>query len=146
VAPSLVAARTWRLQRRSGAQIRRGYARGMRRHRALIPPSHNHHEALVVARRGTESEELNATLLSWRAGKGPAEHVTDGPDVLVVVLAGSALARTEEDERELGAGETTIIAKGRRRRIGAGRQAVRYLSVHRRRPPLQIARAPVRRS
>jgi hypothetical protein len=31
-----------------------------------------------------------------------------------------------------------IIEKGRRRRITAGRDGVRYLSVHRRRPPLQI--------
>jgi hypothetical protein len=47
---------------------------------------------------GTESEELNATLLYWRAGEGPAEHVNDERDVLVVVLAGSAIARTEGDE------------------------------------------------
>ena len=90
---------------------------------------------------GTESEELNATLLEWRAGEGPAEHVNDERDVLVVVLAGSAIVRTEDDESELTAGETTIIAKGRRRKINAGRHGVRYLSVHRRRPPLQIARA-----
>ena len=95
---------------------------------------------------GTESEELNATLLYWRAGEGPAEHVNDERDVVVVVLAGSAIVRTEEEERELAAGETMIIAKGRRRKISAGREGVRYLSVHRRRPPLQIARAPGRRS
>jgi quercetin dioxygenase-like cupin family protein len=90
---------------------------------------------------GTESEELNATLLYWRAGEGPTEHVNDERDVLVVVLAGSAIVSTGEDERELAVGETTIIAKGRRRKISAGRDGVRYLSVHRRRPPLQIARA-----
>ena len=95
---------------------------------------------------GTASEELNATLLHWRAGEGPAEHVNDERDVLVVVLTGSAIVKTEEDERELTAGETTIIAKGQRRKIRAGRVGVRYLSVHRRRPPLQIARAPGRDS
>jgi quercetin dioxygenase-like cupin family protein len=95
---------------------------------------------------GTASEELNATLLYWRAGEGPPEHVNDERDVLVVVLAGSAIVKTEGDERELTAGETTIIAKGRRRTISAGREGVRYLSVHRRRPPLQIARTSGRRS
>lgn len=95
---------------------------------------------------GAESEELNATLLDWHAGDGPAEHVNDERDVLVVVLAGSAIVRTEDDECELVAGETTIIAKGRRRKISAGRHGVRYLSVHRRRPPLQVARAPRRES
>jgi len=54
--------------------------------------------------------------------------------------------KTEEDERELTAGETTIIAKGRRREIRAGRSGVRYLSVHRRRPPLQVARSSGRGS
>ncbi len=89
----------------------------------------------------TESEELNATLLYWRAGEGPPEHINDERDVLVVVLAGSAIVSTDEDERELAVGEATIIAKGRRRKISAGREGVRYLSVHRRRPPLQIAPA-----
>jgi quercetin dioxygenase-like cupin family protein len=95
---------------------------------------------------GTASEDLNATLLQWRAGDGPAEHVNDERDVLVVVLTGSAIVKTEEDERELTAGETTIIAKGRRREIRAGRSGVRYLSVHRRRPPLQVARSSGRGS
>jgi quercetin dioxygenase-like cupin family protein len=91
---------------------------------------------------GTESADLNATLLEWRAGEGPAEHVNDERDVLVVVLAGSAIVKTDEEEHELAPGEMTIVAKGRRRKITAGREGVRYLSVHRRRPPLQIARAP----
>jgi mannose-6-phosphate isomerase-like protein (cupin superfamily) len=90
---------------------------------------------------GTESADLNATLLYWRSGEGPPEHVNDERDVLVVVLAGSARLNTDEGERELAVGETTIIEKGRRRTISAGRDGVRYLSVHRRRPPLQIARA-----
>ena len=91
---------------------------------------------------GTASEELNATLLSWNAGQGPPEHVNDERDVLVVVLAGSVTARTGEDAHELGAGEATIIGKGQRREITAGGDGARYLSVHRRRPPLQIRSAP----
>lgn len=93
---------------------------------------------------GAESEELNATLLSWRAGAGPPEHVNGERDVLVVVLAGSATLRTDEGERELALGEATIIAKGQRRKISAGRNGVRYLSVHRRRSSLLIAPAPKR--
>jgi quercetin dioxygenase-like cupin family protein len=93
---------------------------------------------------GLESEELNATLLSWRPGAGPQEHVNSERDVLVVVLAGSATISTEGDERELAVGEAAIIEKGRRRRISAGRSGVRYLSVHRRRAPLVIAPAPKR--
>ena len=93
---------------------------------------------------GTASEELNATLLEWRAGEGPPEHVNEERDVLVVVLAGSATLSADGDEHELSVGDATIIAKGRRRKIEAGREGVRYLSVHRRRAPLQIAPTPAR--
>ena len=40
---------------------------------------------------GTASDDLNATLLSWKAGSGPPEHVNEERDVLVVVLDGSAI-------------------------------------------------------
>jgi hemerythrin-like domain-containing protein len=41
------------------------------------------------------SDELNATPLSWKAGTGPAEHVNEERDVLVVVLDGSATLSIE---------------------------------------------------
>ncbi len=62
---------------------------------------------------GLASEDLNATLLSWSAGDGVAEHVNSERDVL-------------------------IIPKRSCRRIVAGTEGLRYLSVHLRRGPLQI--------
>jgi hypothetical protein len=85
----------------------------MKRHPALVPLSHDHHQALVEAR---------------RLRRAPATLSIDG------------------EERELARGETAIVAKGRRRKIAAGRGGVRYLSIHRRRPPPQIGRAADRRS
>jgi quercetin dioxygenase-like cupin family protein len=90
--------------------------------------------------RGMASDELNATLLSWTAGSGPPEHVNRERDVLVVVLDGSAYLSIDGEEQELARGETAIIGKGRSRKITAGRDGMRYLAVHRRRPPLQIDR------
>lgn len=90
---------------------------------------------------GLATDELNVTQLSWKAGSGPPEHVNEERDVLVVVLNGSATLNIEGEQRELVRGETAIIAKGRKRKITAGADGVRYLSVHRRRPPLQIGRA-----
>jgi quercetin dioxygenase-like cupin family protein len=90
---------------------------------------------------GTASDDLNATLLAWKAGGGPAEHVNEERDVLVVVLDGSAILRIDGDEDQLDRGETVIIAKGAARKLTAGPDGVRYLSVHRRRPPLQIGSA-----
>jgi quercetin dioxygenase-like cupin family protein len=88
---------------------------------------------------GIASEELNATLVSWNAGEGPPEHVNEERDVLVVVLAGAITVDTDDGVRELGVSETTIIEKGRRRKLTARSDGTRYLSVHRRRPSLQIA-------
>jgi hemerythrin-like domain-containing protein len=88
------------------------------------------------------SEELNATLLVWKAGAGPPEHVNAERDVLVVVLAGSLTLSVDGDARKLAVGEAAIIDKGRRRAIAAGPDGTRYLSVHRRRPNLQIRSRP----
>lgn len=87
---------------------------------------------------GVASGELNATLLSWNAGEGPPEHVNEERDVLLVVLAGGIAVHTDEGLRELGVSDTTIIEKGVRRRITARHDGTRYLSVHRRRPSLQV--------
>ena len=61
---------------------------------------------------GAASADLNATLLEWPAGEGPAEHVNEARDVLYVVLAGTATLTVDGEERELGAGEATIVDKG----------------------------------
>lgn len=90
---------------------------------------------------GTASEELNATLLAWPAGEGVAEHVNEERDVLMVVIAGSCAVAIDGRPHSLSAGAMVLIEKGRPRAIVAGAEGVRYLSVHRRRPPLQLADA-----
>jgi quercetin dioxygenase-like cupin family protein len=87
---------------------------------------------------GLESEDLNATLLVWPAGAGPPEHVNAERDVLVFVVEGSAELTLDGETSVLAAGDATIVGKGRRRRLTAGPDGVRYLSAHLRRPPLQI--------
>ena len=89
---------------------------------------------------GQASDDLNATLLAWGAGEGPAEHVNDERDVLVYLVDGAAAITIDEEVRNLRPGDAVIVAKGRRRKITAGRGGVRYLAVHLRRPPLQIQR------
>jgi len=87
---------------------------------------------------GSDTDDLNATLLAWAAGDGPPEHVNGERDVLVLVLAGSALVTIDCTPHEMHAGDVVIVKKGLSRRITAGAEGVRYLSVHRRRAPLQI--------
>jgi hypothetical protein len=93
---------------------------------------------------GAASEDLNATPLAWGAGDGPTEHVNAERDVLIFVADGLATITVDGDERELAAGAALIIGKGRWQRITAGAGGVRYLSVHLRRPPLEIQRATAR--
>jgi hemerythrin-like domain-containing protein len=88
---------------------------------------------------GQASEDLNATLLEWPAGDGPGAQVNAERDVLVFLVDGSAILEVDGDARMLCAGEARIVAKGSRRQLVAGPRGVRYLSVHLRRPPLQIS-------
>jgi quercetin dioxygenase-like cupin family protein len=88
---------------------------------------------------GTESEELNATILEWATGEGPPEHVNDSRDVAFVVLAGSGELLLDGEPHPLAAGEVIVVAKGVRRRLTAGPAGIRYATVHRRRERLQIA-------
>ena len=93
---------------------------------------------------GAASADLNATLLEWPPGGGPAEHVNDERDVLYVVLTGSAMLTVDGEAVELGAGEATIVDKGTRRALAAGPDGVRYLTAHVRRGGLEIKRRPAR--
>ncbi len=89
---------------------------------------------------GAASADLNATLLEWRPGDGPPEHVNEELDVLYVVVAGSATLTVDGEGHELVAGEATIVGKGARRALVAGPDGVRYLTAHTRRSGLEIKR------
>jgi len=89
---------------------------------------------------GAASAALNATVLEWRAGEGPAEHVNEERDVLYAVLAGSVTLTVDGEPRELVAGDPTIVDKGARRALVAGPDGARYLTAHVRRGGLEIKR------
>jgi mannose-6-phosphate isomerase-like protein (cupin superfamily) len=88
---------------------------------------------------GMASEDLNATLLGWPAGHLLAEHVNADLDVLLVVVEGAATVTIDGTPHELRAPAALLVPRGARRAIRAGADGTRYLSVHRRRGPLQIA-------
>ena len=88
---------------------------------------------------GMASADLNATLLAWPPGHCVAEHINDELDVLVIVLEGGGAATVDRREHTLMPGSALLIEKGSARTIRAGPDGIRYLTVHRRRGPLQIA-------
>jgi mannose-6-phosphate isomerase-like protein (cupin superfamily) len=89
---------------------------------------------------GAASADLNATVLEWPARRGPAEHLNEQRDVLYVVLGGSVTLTVDGKSQELGVGEATIVDKGARRALVAGRDGARYLTAHVRRGGLEIKR------
>jgi mannose-6-phosphate isomerase-like protein (cupin superfamily) len=93
---------------------------------------------------GMASADLNATLLAWPPGHEVAEHVNGELDVLVIVLDGHGSAIIDGESHDLAAGSAILIPRGTRRRITADQAGLRYLSVHRRRGPLQIQTTPDR--
>ena len=93
---------------------------------------------------GMASADLNATLLAWPPWHELAEHVNGELDVLVIVLDGHGSAIIDGKSHNLAAGSAILIPRGTRRRITADEVGSRYLSVHRRRGPLQIQTTPDR--
>lgn len=85
---------------------------------------------------GIETEDLNATLLTWKQGQGVQEHVNDEVDVLVVVVTGELNVHIEAAEFQLKAGQMTWIPKGTSRSMLAQTPEAAHLNIHKRRKKL----------
>jgi mannose-6-phosphate isomerase-like protein (cupin superfamily) len=91
---------------------------------------------------GTATEDLNATVIEWPPGAGTPAHVNAERDVVLVVLEGSAEVALDGTASRVAAGEVMVLERGAERRVTAGPAGVRYLTVHRRREGIEIAKAP----
>ena len=105
---------------------------------AVVPVIDLTSRALRGALWNGEPFDLNVTLLAWEANGGPPEHINTECDVLVLVLSGSATVTIDGDPRLIRDGDAVLLRNGQSRMLKAGGHGVRYLSVHRRRAPLQI--------
>jgi quercetin dioxygenase-like cupin family protein len=90
---------------------------------------------------GIASEDLNATLLAWPPGHLVAEHVNPELDVLLLVLDGAGEITVDARPHAVSRGSAILVEKGRARSVRAGPGGIRYVSVHRRRGPLQLTDA-----
>jgi mannose-6-phosphate isomerase-like protein (cupin superfamily) len=91
---------------------------------------------------GLASTDLNATLLSWPPDHELAADTNSELDVLLIVLEGGGVARVDDQEHALIPGTALLVRKGSSRVLRAGGYGLLYLSVHKRRGPLQVAGAP----
>lgn len=81
---------------------------------------------------GTETDDLDATLVRWGAGGGVDAHVSDEVDVVMVVLAGAGMIIVDETSAALQVGSVIVVPKGSMRQIVAGDDGLTYLNVHKR--------------
>jgi hypothetical protein len=88
---------------------------------------------------GTASEDLNATLLAWEAEQAMPEQTNDERDILLICIEGTAELCLAGVPHRFGAGRAVLVEKGTTFSIAPGPTGVRYLSVHLRRPGLQIS-------
>ena len=84
------------------------------------------------------SNELNANLVRFEAGDGVGEHINDKVDVIIVGISGSGFVEVDGREHPVSDGTMTFVPKGARRSIRSATGDFVYLTVHRRRGPLQI--------
>ena len=85
---------------------------------------------------GTESDDLNATLVRWDAGKGVDAHVNSAVDVVMTVDSGDGSITVDDELFQISSGSELVIPKGALREITAGNDGITYLNVHQRRPKL----------
>lgn len=85
---------------------------------------------------GTETEDLNATLVRWEAEKGVAEHTNSEVDVIMTVVEGEGQVTVDEQMVPVRPGSIIVIPKGSTRKILATSENLTYVNVHRRRPKL----------
>jgi mannose-6-phosphate isomerase-like protein (cupin superfamily) len=89
------------------------------------------------ALRSLESADLDVNLVRFVDGRGVERHVNREVDVLLVVLSGSGVLETTEEQVALTAGQAALIPKGIERGIRSAEDgALVYLTVHRRRARL----------
>ncbi|MFD3563231.1 cupin domain-containing protein [Streptomyces sp. NPDC058686] len=90
------------------------------------------------------ARQLDANLVRLPAATVVAEHVEPDLDVLLVVLEGDGSLRHADEEEQLAPGALVFVPRGERRSVAAGPDGLAYLTAHRRRPGLTIARTPAR--
>jgi quercetin dioxygenase-like cupin family protein len=86
----------------------------------------------------TQSHDLNANLVRFASGGGVGEHVNDEVDVLILGVSGMGAISIDGEERPLVSSVVALVPKGVRQSIRSDSDDFAYLTVHRRRAPLNI--------
>ena len=88
---------------------------------------------------GLATDDLNVNLVAWPTGDGVASHTNIEVDVLIVVIDGVLAVDIDGEAQTVRDGQAIVIPRGTTRALTAGGSGVRYVSAHRRRPPLALS-------
>lgn len=86
--------------------------------------------------------QLDANVVHLPPGHRVDTHVEPHLDVLLLVLDGDGTLETADGSRQLTEGALLWLPHGSRRALTAGHRGLTHLTVHRRRPGLQIGSRP----
>jgi quercetin dioxygenase-like cupin family protein len=86
--------------------------------------------------------QLDANLIHLPAGQRVDTHTEPDLDVILMVIAGDGSVGTPDGEQALADGNIVWLPHGSTRNLTAGNNGLSYLTVHRRRPGLQISKRP----
>jgi quercetin dioxygenase-like cupin family protein len=89
-----------------------------------------------------EQRQLDANLVRLAPGAHVPGHAEPDLDVLLLVVEGAGTLETPQGDQPLAAGSLAWLAHGSTRALRAGRCGMAYLTVHRRRPGMQVRPAP----
>lgn len=88
--------------------------------------------------------QLDANVVHLPPGQHVGTHAEPDLDVLLLVVAGDGVLVTAGQARHLTSGALLWLPRGSVRGLSAGQDGMSYLTVHRRRPGMQVLLAPPR--
>lgn len=109
---------------------------------ALAAITRDPDERGAVWRLGEPTRHLDANVIAVPPGGTIDAHTGPDEDVLWHVLAGDGTLTTDEGEVPLAPGALVWLPRRSRRAVAAGSAGLRMLTVHRRKPGLQIGTRP----
>lgn len=84
-----------------------------------------------------ETDDLDCSLVNWKASEGIVDHVNSEVDVLIIVLQGDGTLNIDGSQFDLAPGFVALIPKGATRSISGGPEGLAYTSIHKRRKRLR---------
>ena len=96
----------------------------------------------ILWRLAENGRQLDANLVRLAPNEGVGRHAEPDLDVLLIVVAGAGTMTSDVGDLALSEGRVTWMPRSSARSLAAGAEGLCYVTVHRRRPGMQIRSRP----